>query len=186
MVIMVVMVVMVVVVIMVKMFIMVFMVAMDIMVVMVVMAMIIMLVMVAMVMVVMLDMVVMVDMVAVVDMVVMVDMVAVVDMVVIVVILVVVRLVIVVIDRTERTTGQIGQTKLAFKLDFPGNLCRAAFAILAMFFTEVTKGAKAVFFCAIGFMYDALVSQKRRTCRCYRAYGKSEPKFRLIFFKKGF
>ena len=30
--------------------------------------------------------------------------------------------------------GQTGQTKLAFKLDFPGNLCRAAFAILATFF----------------------------------------------------
>ena len=29
---------------------------------------------------------------------------------------------------------QVGQTKLTFKLDFPGNLCRAAFAILAMFF----------------------------------------------------
>ena len=28
------------------------------------------------------------------------------------------------------------QTKLTFKLDFPGNLCRAAFAILAMFYCE--------------------------------------------------
>ena len=30
-------------------------------------------------------------------------------------------------------TGQTGQTDLTFKLDFPGNLCRAAFPILAMF-----------------------------------------------------
>ena len=32
-------------------------------------------------------------------------------------------------------TGQerTGKTKLPFKLDFPGNLCGAAFAILAMF-----------------------------------------------------
>ena len=29
--------------------------------------------------------------------------------------------------------GQTGQTKQTLKLDFPGNLCRAAFAILAMF-----------------------------------------------------
>ena len=37
--------------------------------------------------------------------------------------------------QTEQTgqTGQTGQTDLTFKLDFPGNLCRAAFAILAMF-----------------------------------------------------
>ena len=28
---------------------------------------------------------------------------------------------------------ETGQTDLTFKLDFPGNLCRAAFAILAMF-----------------------------------------------------
>ena len=31
---------------------------------------------------------------------------------------------------------QRGQTDLTFKLDFPGNLCRAAFAILAMFLTS--------------------------------------------------
>ena len=31
--------------------------------------------------------------------------------------------------------GQTGQTKLTLKLDFTGNLCRAAFAILAMFYT---------------------------------------------------
>ena len=44
-------------------------------------------------------------------------------------------------DRTTRTPGtnktdrtdKSGQTDLTFKLDFPGNLCRAAFAILAMF-----------------------------------------------------
>ena len=36
-------------------------------------------------------------------------------------------------DRKTRTNGQTGQTDLTFKLDFPGNLCRAAFAILAMF-----------------------------------------------------
>ena len=29
---------------------------------------------------------------------------------------------------------QTGQTDLTFKLDFPGNLCRAAFGILAMFY----------------------------------------------------
>ena len=29
--------------------------------------------------------------------------------------------------------GQTGQTKQTLKLDFPGNLCRAAFAIIAMF-----------------------------------------------------
>ena len=29
--------------------------------------------------------------------------------------------------------GQTGQTGQTFKLDFPGNLCRAAFAILGMF-----------------------------------------------------
>ena len=30
-------------------------------------------------------------------------------------------------------TGQTGQTDLTIKLDFSGNLCRAAFAVLAMF-----------------------------------------------------
>ena len=29
--------------------------------------------------------------------------------------------------------GLTGQTDLTFKLDFPGSLCRAAFAILVMF-----------------------------------------------------
>ena len=32
-------------------------------------------------------------------------------------------------------TGQTGQTDLTFKLDFPGNMYIAAFAILAMFYT---------------------------------------------------
>ena len=37
-------------------------------------------------------------------------------------------------DRQDnQDTGQTGQTDLTFKLDFPGNLCWAAFAILAMF-----------------------------------------------------
>ena len=36
-----------------------------------------------------------------------------------------------------RQTGQIGQTKLTFKLDIPGSLCRAAFAILAMLFLAI-------------------------------------------------
>ena len=49
-------------------------------------------------------------------------------MVVMVMIIIVVMLVMVImVIRTDR------QTKLTFKLDFPGNLCRAAFTILAMF-----------------------------------------------------
>ena len=36
-------------------------------------------------------------------------------------------------------TGQTGQTDLTFKLDFPGNLCRAAFAILVMFLHLIYK-----------------------------------------------
>ena len=53
-------------------------------------------------------------------------------------------------DRAIRTHGtnktgrtdKSGQTDLTFKLDFPGNLCRAAFAILAMFQTMVgTEGS---------------------------------------------
>ena len=40
---------------------------------------------------------------------------------------------IIVVIRTPRTHEQTGQTDLTLKLDFPGNLCRAAFAILAMF-----------------------------------------------------
>ena len=40
---------------------------------------------------------------------------------------------IIMVIRTDRTLRTQGQTDLTFKLDFPGNLCRAAFAILAMF-----------------------------------------------------
>ena len=32
-------------------------------------------------------------------------------------------------------TGKTGQTELTLKLAFPGNLCRAAFAVLTMFFS---------------------------------------------------
>ena len=35
-------------------------------------------------------------------------------------------------------TGQTGQTDLTIKLDFSGNLCRAAFAVLAMLLKSVT------------------------------------------------
>ena len=40
-------------------------------------------------------------------------------------------------DRTTRTdrTDRSEKTDLTFKLDFSGNLCRAAFAILAIFLT---------------------------------------------------
>ena len=37
-------------------------------------------------------------------------------------------------ESIEEEDEKTGQTDLTFKLDFPGNLCRAAFAILAMFF----------------------------------------------------
>ena len=40
-------------------------------------------------------------------------------------------------DRQTRTNGQAGQTDRTFKLDFPGNLCRAAFAILFLFIDKV-------------------------------------------------
>ena len=60
-------------------------------------------------------------------------------MVVMAIIIIVVMLVMfIMVIRTARktkTNGQTGQTDQTFKLDFPGNLCRAAFAILAMFFT---------------------------------------------------
>ena len=36
-------------------------------------------------------------------------------------------------DRTDKWRGLAGQTDLIFKLDFPNNLCRTAFVILAMF-----------------------------------------------------
>ena len=38
-------------------------------------------------------------------------------------------------DRQDRQSEIRDRTDQTFKLDFPGNLCRAAFAILAMFFT---------------------------------------------------
>ena len=45
-------------------------------------------------------------------------------------------------------TGQTGQTDLTFKFDSPGNLCRAASAILAMYFLglnaekqKITRGS---------------------------------------------
>ena len=37
---------------------------------------------------------------------------------------------IIMVIRTDRTLRTQGQTDMTFKLDFPGNLCRAAFAIL--------------------------------------------------------
>ena len=41
-------------------------------------------------------------------------------------------------DRQDKQDKQKNRTdKLTFKLDFPGNLCRAAFAILAMFSQKV-------------------------------------------------
>ena len=40
-------------------------------------------------------------------------------------------------NRTDRTKIKNRTDKLTFKLDFPGNLCRAAFAILAMFSQKV-------------------------------------------------
>ena len=40
-------------------------------------------------------------------------------------------------DMKTRKNGQTGQTDLTFKLHFPGNLFRAAFAILAMFLSIV-------------------------------------------------
>ena len=61
-------------------------------------------------------------------------------MVVMVMIIIVVMLVMVIMvirtdrkTRTNRTDRYRAQTDLKFKLDFPGNLCRAAFAILVMF-----------------------------------------------------
>ena len=58
-------------------------------------------------------------------------------MVVMVMIIIVVMLVMVIMvirtDRKTMTKGQTRQTDLTFKLDFPGNFCRAAFAILTMF-----------------------------------------------------
>ena len=62
------------------------------------------------------------------------DIMVVMSMIIIVVMLVMFIMVIRTARKTK-TNGQTGQTDQTFKLDFPGNLCRAAFAILAMFFT---------------------------------------------------
>ena len=46
-------------------------------------------------------------------------------------------IIVVMLDRKTRKKGQTGQTDLTFKPHFPGNLCRAALAILAMFLSIV-------------------------------------------------
>ena len=49
-------------------------------------------------------------------------------------------------ETDRQTDGRTdGRTGLTFKLDFPGQLCRAAFAILAMFKTCQTKASKGYF-----------------------------------------
>ena len=68
----------------------------------------------------MVEMFVMVEMVITVVMIVMVEMVIMVKMVIMVIIVIMIR-------SGQDRTGQTGQAKLAFKLDFPGNLCQAAF-----------------------------------------------------------
>ena len=45
----------------------------------------------------------------------------------------------VVTGRTDRTDRTEWKTKHTFKLDFPGNLCRAAFAILRMFLLDASS-----------------------------------------------
>ena len=52
---------------------------------------------------------------------------------IIIVVMLVMFIMVIRTDRKTRTNRQIGQTDLTFKLDFPGNLCGTAFAILAMF-----------------------------------------------------
>ena len=59
-------------------------------------------------------------------------MVIMVEMVIIVEMVIMVEIIIMVEDRQDKQDRQ-GQTKLPLKLDFPDNLGRAAFAILAMF-----------------------------------------------------
>ena len=50
-------------------------------------------------------------------------------------------------------TGQTGKTKLKFKLDFPGNLCRAAFGVFFLLFLSIIftergiPGSSVVFSC---------------------------------------
>ena len=52
---------------------------------------------------------------------------------IIIVVMLVMFIMVIRTDRKTRTNGQTRQTDLTFKLDFPGNLCKAALAILAMF-----------------------------------------------------
>ena len=84
-------------------------------------------------------MVVMVVMVIMVDLVIMVVMVMIIKVIMVVMVIMVIMVIKVIgTDRTTRKgqtgeTSQIGQTDPTFKIDFPGNLCRAAFTILAMF-----------------------------------------------------
>ena len=81
----------------------------------------------------------MVEMVIIFKMVIMVEMVKMVEMVIMAVMAMVVRLSMLIITRTrDRQDRQVRDERqdrqiFSFKVDFPGNLCRAAFAILAMF-----------------------------------------------------
>ena len=70
--------------------------------------------------------------------------------------MVIVVVMVVMVIRSDRTTrthrtgqksqgGETGPTDLTFKLDFPGNLCRAAFAIHAMFLSQFRKGVRQEF-----------------------------------------
>ena len=73
-----------------------------------------------------------------------------VDMVIIIVVVMVVM--VIRTDRKTRTNGHTGQTDLTFKLDFPGNLCRAAFAILAMFYPFLSIQINACNICICWFI----------------------------------
>ena len=75
------------------------------------------------------------------------DRIFVVVMVVMVIMVIMVFMVIMIIrtDRKTRTTGRTGQRDLTFKLEFPGNLCRAAFAILALFLLFLYLAASKAF-----------------------------------------
>ena len=65
---------------------------------------------------------------------------------IIIVVMLVMFIMVIRTDRKTRTNGQTRQTELTFKLDFPGNLCRAAFAILAMFLVIYTTPQHQRFF----------------------------------------
>ena len=56
---------------------------------------------------------------------------------IIIVVMLVMFIMVIRTDRKTKKNGQTGQTDLTFKLHFPGNLCRAAFAILATFLSIV-------------------------------------------------